>query len=65
MSDCKYPNHCDQLKKAGENLVKQELKINSLEQQKAELINFIKNIEDTNLDDLLDIEIPKILNKYK
>jgi len=39
--------------------------IQKLEAEKKELIEFIKNIEDTNLDDLLDIKIPEILNKFK
>lgn len=39
-------------------------KITELEQQKAELIEFVKNIEDTNLDELLDVKIPEILEKY-
>ncbi len=38
--------------------------VTELEQQKAELIEFIKNIEDTNLDELLDVKIPEILEKY-
>ena len=40
-------------------------KYEELEQQKAELIEFIKNIEDTNLDELLDVKIPEILEKYR
>ena len=38
--------------------------ISELEAEKSELLEFIKNIEDTNLDELLDIKIPDILNKY-
>ena len=40
-------------------------KYEELEWQKAELIEFIKNIEDTNLDELLDVKIPEILEKYR
>ena len=58
------PNHCPSIKSMGESLIKQELKIKELEQQKAELMEFIKNIEDTNLDELLDVKIPEILEKY-
>lgn len=39
-------------------------RLDKAEQQKAELIEFIKNIEDTNLDELLDVKIPEILEKY-
>ena len=42
MNKCDYPNHCPDLKQAGENLLKQELKITELEQQKAELIEIAK-----------------------
>jgi len=36
-----------------------------LEEEKDELLDFIRNIENTNLDELLDIKIPEILNKFK
>jgi hypothetical protein len=48
-----------------DNLIKLFDTIKELKAEKAELIKFIRNIEETNLDDLLDIEIPKILKKYK
>jgi hypothetical protein len=48
-----------------DNLIKLFDTIKELKAEKAELIKFIRNIEETNLDDLLDVEIPKILKKYK
>jgi len=48
-----------------DNLIELFDTIKELKSEKAELIKFIRNIEETNLDDLLDIEIPKILKKYK
>ena len=36
------PNHCPSIKSMGESLVEQELKIKELEQQKAELIEFVE-----------------------
>lgn len=44
MSKCDYPNHCPDLKQAGENLLRQELNIKELEQQKAELLKFIQHL---------------------
>lgn len=37
----------------------------NLEQQNKELLAFIKNIEDTNLDDLLDYKIPELLKLFE
>jgi len=36
-----------------------------LEFEKEELLAFIRNVEDTNLDDLIDVKIPEILEKFK
>jgi hypothetical protein len=48
-----------------DNLIELFDTIKELEAEKKELIEFIKNIEDTNIDELLDIKIPEILNKFK
>lgn len=54
----------DDIRKLNKEIEDLENRIEELEQQKAELIEFIKNIEDTNLDELLDVKIPEILEKY-
>jgi hypothetical protein len=40
-------------------------RIDKLLDEKDELLDFIRNIEDTNLDELLDVKIPEILEKFK
>jgi len=40
-------------------------RIDKLLDEKDELLDFIRNIENTNLDDLLDVKIPEILEKFK
>ena len=41
---CDYPNHCPDLKQAGENLLKQELKIKKLEHQNRDLFRACKSL---------------------
>ena len=40
------PNHCESVKAMGKSLVEQELKIKKLEQQKAELVECLKYVQD-------------------
>ena len=44
--ECKHPTHCAQLKRAGESIVKHELRIKELEQQNKELKNLMLEMAD-------------------
>ena len=77
MSRCDYPNHCPDLKKAGENLLRQELKIKELEQQNKELISKLEQYYNhfcdfkicgstcKNLKCTDKAELKTFINKYK